>query len=235
MFVVLMLWILNQLTTKMTGPLKTWNIHFSFSLFYMVTQGINSLLCCQNPYSHMKCLFTKIQSNITIWQYIAIHSNTIHNTALTRIVLPLVPSTRIRRVRLHINIVVHTQILSTHAFTISVVYINNCYCPFIKKEKFTLVQTKDVWLLTFRSWILVVVPWLPQSKALQLFTILYRLLEASTRNSPLKSKSLFYFHVISTIMNLIHYSFTPLILFHVFRTRSICFRTIYRLQTALGV
>ena len=27
----------------------------------------------------MKCLFNKIQSNIAIWQYIAIHSNTIRN------------------------------------------------------------------------------------------------------------------------------------------------------------
>ena len=40
----------------------------------------------------MKCLFTKIQSNIAIWQYIAIHSNTIIlcNMAFTRIVSPLV-------------------------------------------------------------------------------------------------------------------------------------------------
>ena len=38
----------------------------------------------------MKCLFTKIQSHIATWQYIAIHSNTIHNTALTHIVSPLV-------------------------------------------------------------------------------------------------------------------------------------------------
>ena len=33
--------------------------------------------------------FTKIQSNITIWQYIVIHSNTICSTALTCIVSPL--------------------------------------------------------------------------------------------------------------------------------------------------
>ena len=62
----------------------TWIIHFSFLYFYMVTQGIYSLLYCQNPYSHMKCLFTKIQSNI------AIHSNIIRNIAFTRIVSPLV-------------------------------------------------------------------------------------------------------------------------------------------------
>ena len=37
----------------------------------------------------MKCLFTKIQSNIAIWQYIAIHSNAIRNTALIHIVSPL--------------------------------------------------------------------------------------------------------------------------------------------------
>ena len=42
-----------------------------------------------NTYS---CLFTKIQSNVAIWQYIAMHSNTIHNTALTRIVSPLLAS-----------------------------------------------------------------------------------------------------------------------------------------------
>ena len=34
--------------------------------------------------------FSKILSNIAIWQYIAIHSNTICNTALTCIVSPLV-------------------------------------------------------------------------------------------------------------------------------------------------
>ena len=38
----------------------------------------------------MKCLFTKIQSNIAIWQYIAICSNTIRNMALTHIVSPLI-------------------------------------------------------------------------------------------------------------------------------------------------
>ena len=38
----------------------------------------------------MKYLFTKIQSNIAIWQYIAIHSNAIRNMALTHIVSPLV-------------------------------------------------------------------------------------------------------------------------------------------------
>ena len=83
MFVVLMLYILNHYTMKMTGPLKTWIIHFSFSCFYMVMQSVYCLLYCQNPYSDMKCLFTKIQSNI------AIHLNTIRNTALTRIVSPL--------------------------------------------------------------------------------------------------------------------------------------------------
>ena len=46
----------------------------------------------KNPFSHMDCLFTKIQSNIAIWQYIAICSNTICNMALTRIVSPLVPT-----------------------------------------------------------------------------------------------------------------------------------------------
>ena len=60
--------------------------------FLIVIQGVYSFLYCQNPYSHMKCLFTKIQSNIAIWQYIAIHSNAIRNTALIRIVSPLRPS-----------------------------------------------------------------------------------------------------------------------------------------------
>ena len=40
----------------------------------------------------MKCLFTKIQSNIAIWQYIAIHSNAICNMALIHIVSPLIHS-----------------------------------------------------------------------------------------------------------------------------------------------
>ena len=73
----------------MTGPLETWIIHLSFLCFYPVTQGVYSFLYCQNPYSNMKCHFTKIQSNIAIWQYIAIHSNTIRNPALTHIVSPL--------------------------------------------------------------------------------------------------------------------------------------------------
>ena len=38
----------------------------------------------------MDCPFTKIQSNIAIWQYIAIPSNTICNKPLTHIVSPLV-------------------------------------------------------------------------------------------------------------------------------------------------
>ena len=60
--------------------------------FYTVIQVVYSSLYCQNPYSHIKCLFTRIQSNITIWQYIAICSNTICNMALNRIVSPLVTS-----------------------------------------------------------------------------------------------------------------------------------------------
>lgn len=67
----------------------TWIIHLSFSYFYVVIQGAYSLLYCQNPYSHMKWPFTKIQSNIETWQCIVIHSNTIRNTALTCIVSPL--------------------------------------------------------------------------------------------------------------------------------------------------
>ena len=69
----------------MTGPGLYTSV---FSCFYMVIQGVYSLLYCQNPYFHIECLFTKIQSNIAIWQYIAIHSNTIRNTALTHIVSP---------------------------------------------------------------------------------------------------------------------------------------------------
>ena len=74
----------------MTTPLITWIIHLSFIHFYTVIQGVYSFLYCQNPYSHMKHLFTKIRSNIAIWQYIAIHSNAIRNMALTHIVSPLV-------------------------------------------------------------------------------------------------------------------------------------------------
>ena len=81
---------LNHCITKMTGPLETWIIHLRFLCFYIVIQGVYSLLYCQNPYSHIKCLLTKIQSNIAIWQYIAIHSNTIRNMALTHIVSPLI-------------------------------------------------------------------------------------------------------------------------------------------------
>ena len=55
----------------------------------VATALVYSFLYCQKPYSHMKYLFTKIQSNIAIWQYIAICSNTIRNMALTRIVSPL--------------------------------------------------------------------------------------------------------------------------------------------------
>ena len=55
---------LNHYTTKMTGPLETWVIHLSFLRFYSVIQGRYSFVYCQNP------LFTKIQSNIAIWQYI---------------------------------------------------------------------------------------------------------------------------------------------------------------------
>ena len=59
MFVALMLLVLNHYTTKMTGPLETWIIHFSFLCFYTVIQGVYSFLYCQNPYSHMKCLLPK--------------------------------------------------------------------------------------------------------------------------------------------------------------------------------
>ena len=41
------------------------------------------------PIFPYKMSFTKIRSNIAIWKYIAIYSNTIRNTALTRIVSPL--------------------------------------------------------------------------------------------------------------------------------------------------
>ena len=61
-------------------------------LLYGYIQGVYSLL--PNPYSHMKCLFIKIQSNIAIWQYIAIHSNTIRNTTLIHIVSPLIHRTQ---------------------------------------------------------------------------------------------------------------------------------------------
>ena len=59
------------------------------TLLYSYTGYSYTLIYCQ---THMKCLFTKIQSNIAIWQYIAIHSNTIRNMALTYIVSPLLTS-----------------------------------------------------------------------------------------------------------------------------------------------
>ena len=99
----------NHYTTKMTGPLETWIIHLSFLHFYTILQGIYSLLYCQIPYSHVKCLFTKIQSNIAIWQYIAIHSNTICNTALTHIVSPLIDTDTYINVYPHAYTNMHTQ------------------------------------------------------------------------------------------------------------------------------
>ena len=48
----------------MAEPLKTWIIHHIFSCLYTVIQGVYSLLY---PYPHMKCPFTKIQSNIAIY------------------------------------------------------------------------------------------------------------------------------------------------------------------------
>ena len=60
------------------------NLDYTLQLlyFYIVIQGIYSFLYCLNPYFHAKCHFTKIQSNIAIWQYIAIHSNTIRNNGI---------------------------------------------------------------------------------------------------------------------------------------------------------
>ena len=79
---------LNHYTTEITGPLETWIMHLNFLHFYTVFWGVYSFLYCQNPYSHMN-VFTKIQSNIAIWQYIVIHSNTIRNMALTRPLLAI--------------------------------------------------------------------------------------------------------------------------------------------------
>ena len=83
---------LNHYTTKITGPLaiETSIIHLSFLHFYTVIQGVAiffSLL--PKPMFLYKRSFSKIQSNIAIWQYIAIHSNTICNIAFTCIVSPL--------------------------------------------------------------------------------------------------------------------------------------------------
>ena len=40
--------------------------HLSFLRFYTVIQGLYSFLHCQNPYSHIECPVTKIQSNIAL-------------------------------------------------------------------------------------------------------------------------------------------------------------------------
>ena len=85
---------LNVINTHSLHHNNSWtsgNLDYTlqFLMFYTVIQGVYSLLDCQNPYSHIKCLFTKIQSNIAIWQYIAIHSNTIRNTPLIRIISSL--------------------------------------------------------------------------------------------------------------------------------------------------
>ena len=58
----------------MIGLLVTCIIYFRFLLFsYVVIQGVYLFLYHYNynPYSHIKCRFTKIQSHIAIWQYIA--------------------------------------------------------------------------------------------------------------------------------------------------------------------
>ena len=68
---------LNHYTTKMTGSLETWIIHLSFLRFYTVIQGVYSFLYCQNPYSHMKCLY----QNPIKYCNMAIYCNTLkHNT-----------------------------------------------------------------------------------------------------------------------------------------------------------
>ena len=120
----------NHYTTKMTGSLETWIIHLSFLCFYTVIQGVYSVLYCQNPYSHVKCLFTKIQSNIAIWQYIAIHSNTIRNTALTRIVSPLVSSS--------------VPVWSAHITNI--ISISTVYCSILIRH-FWILSVSQVWNL----------------------------------------------------------------------------------------
>ena len=66
----------------MTGPLE-------YIVQFLTILDDYSFLLPLKPYSYMKCPFNKTQSRIAIQQYIAIHSNTIHNTALTHIVSPL--------------------------------------------------------------------------------------------------------------------------------------------------
>ena len=56
----------------------------------MVIQGVYILYVTAKTHIPIWNVFIKMQSNIAIWQYIAIHSNTIFNTALTRIVSPLI-------------------------------------------------------------------------------------------------------------------------------------------------
>ena len=101
----------------MTGPLQTWIILLSFYAFDSYTGRIFFSLYCQNPHSLMIYRFTKIQSNIAIWQYNAIHSNTIHNMALTHIVSLL---TWTMFTKMYTDIHVHTHVdvhIHTHAHT----------------------------------------------------------------------------------------------------------------------
>ena len=84
MFVAL---IFNHYTVKMSGPLVTWTVHFTFLWFshirsYMV-YIFSLLLKLTFPYE------MSFQSPIAIWQYFSIYSNTIHNMAFDRIVSPL--------------------------------------------------------------------------------------------------------------------------------------------------
>ena len=67
MFAVLMFVVNAQsLNHKNNWTSRNLDYTLEFLYFYIAIQGVYSSLYCQNPYSHMKYLFTKIQSNIAI-------------------------------------------------------------------------------------------------------------------------------------------------------------------------
>ena len=60
---------------------RNFDYTLSFLCFYTVIQGVYSFLKPIFPYEMP--FLKKFQSNVAIWQFIVIHSNTIHNMAST--------------------------------------------------------------------------------------------------------------------------------------------------------
>ena len=84
---------LNVINTQSLHHKDDWTSKNDYTLqFLMLLYGYTgciSFTLLPKPILSYEMSFTKIQSNILIWQYIAMHSNIICNTELTRIVSPL--------------------------------------------------------------------------------------------------------------------------------------------------